>query len=133
MPSTPARSRRVCCSTCDETWWVRSKHAPPQRGGDFGELVELARRDNWPGYFGSPRLASAALGKKAWKTYCAKVAERALHILDGQDPRQFPRYADECRKTIPPAFWQARQEVEDAAERKQLEWLKRKAEDLHKP
>ena len=109
------------------------KHAPPQTVTNSSQMVELARSDNWPGYFGSPRVANAALGKKAWKIYCGNVVERALHILDGQDPRQFPRYADKCRKTMPPAFWQAQQEVEDAAERQQVEWLKRTTKQETKP
>jgi hypothetical protein len=73
----------------------------------MGGLIELAKRKEWPGYFGVPRDASVSCGKKVWKAYSARVVEPASQILDRQDPRQFPRYADEQWKTIPPAAWQA--------------------------
>ena len=102
------------------------KDAPPQVGTTMPGLVQLAKQAEWPGYFGAPSNASAAFGKKVWKAYSAKILERALQILDGKDLRQFPRYADEQRKTIPPASWQATLDAEDAAERKQLDWLKKR-------
>jgi hypothetical protein len=109
------------------------KSAPPQTGQHMGELIELAKREDWPGYFGAPRNASAAFGEKVWKAYSAKIVERALQILDGKDPRQFPRYADEQRKIIPPAGWQATLDAEAAAEKKQLDWLKRTNRPQTKP
>lgn len=58
------------------------------------ELVQNAKTKGWPGYFGAPRLASAALGAQMFLRKSAKANETALAILDGADYRKIPRYAD---------------------------------------
>ena len=60
-------------------------------GGTFAELRSLARADGWPGYFGAPRLASAAAGASEMRR--RGYPELALRILDGLDPRTLPREA----------------------------------------
>ena len=64
------------------------------------DLISIAKAENWPGYFGSPRLASAAVGAKLWKQFSSRFVDVALQILDGLDYRQIKRHGDVTR-TIP--------------------------------
>jgi len=64
-------------------------------GKNFADLVRIAKVDGWPGYFGAPRLASAAMGAQGFALSSQKLNETALQILDGLDSRKIPRYADE--------------------------------------
>lgn len=89
---------------------------------------DAARKPDWPGYLGSPRLATAAFGKQIWDAFSAAASEQTLKILDGADPAAIPRYADILEKNplyqkdwIGPA-----QAHEDALDAKQREWLRRK-------
>jgi hypothetical protein len=66
------------------------KAAPAVTGGDFSRLVELARTDGWPGYFGAPARATAALGTLRTADSAALTAY-ALKVLDGQDASAAPR------------------------------------------
>ena len=103
------------------------KNAPAHTGHNMEELVQIAKRDEWPGYFGSPRLASAAYGAKVWKAVSSKFIEFTLKTLDGFAMEQVPRYGD-VLKTSP-----ANVAIDNAAlardlevENKQLEWLRKK-------
>lgn len=78
------------------------KNAPPVTGQSLSQSVEVAQQPEWPGYLGSPRLASAALGEKIMKALTAAFAKHALEILDGADPGQFSRYGDLLEKV--PAY-----------------------------
>lgn len=64
------------------------------RAEDTAGLVEVAHREGWPGYFGAPRLASAAQGAEIWSRFSGAAVGVAMDILDGLDPREVPRYAD---------------------------------------
>jgi creatinine amidohydrolase/Fe(II)-dependent formamide hydrolase-like protein len=64
--------------------------AKPVTGANWRDLVELAKRPDWPGYFGSPRLATAARGA-AWTGWIKIQVDYALAILDGADERQTQR------------------------------------------
>lgn len=68
--------------------------APPQTGKDWNDLVERALDPDWPGYFGSPRLASASMGAHAMEAEMEAAVKVALQILDGTDDRSFPRFGD---------------------------------------
>lgn len=70
------------------------KQAPAHTGRSVADLVRIARAESWSGYFGSPRLASAAHGVKVWRSYSDAAVALALRILDGYDYTQEPRYAD---------------------------------------
>jgi creatinine amidohydrolase/Fe(II)-dependent formamide hydrolase-like protein len=74
--------------------------APAYTGRNLQDLAEVAKAKNWPGYFGSPRLASDNYGAKLWKSISSRVIESALKILDGFDPMEIPRYGD-IVKTAP--------------------------------
>jgi creatinine amidohydrolase/Fe(II)-dependent formamide hydrolase-like protein len=100
------------------------KTAPIVTGATQQASLEAARRAEWPGYLGSPRLASAEVGARIWTAFAAAAAEHMLKIVDGADPRQFPRYGDVMRKN--PIFqeWITAGEARDAERRaRQQEWL----------
>lgn len=103
------------------------KKAPPHTGRNMEDLILIAKAENWAGYFGSPRLASAAAGATLWKQFSARFIDVALKILDGLDYRQITRLGD-VTKTVPAnvAIDKAALEHDQAIERKQREWLKNK-------
>ncbi len=77
------------------------QQAPPQTGHNWDDLTELARDPGWPGYFGSPRLATAARGARIAGDEAKVTIEFALKILDGLDERGIPRIGDLARKNSP--------------------------------
>ena len=93
--------------------------AKPETGASFQDLAELAKRPDWPGYFGSPRLATAARGTR-WGLYTKIQVDYALAILDGADERQAQRLwmsgGDDLND--------ASRAYEAEVERKQQAWLK---------
>jgi creatinine amidohydrolase/Fe(II)-dependent formamide hydrolase-like protein len=98
--------------------------APPVTGGDFARLVELARADGWPGYFGAPARATPALGAIRMSE-AARLIAFALKVLDGQDPSTTPRL--DAMMLRDPAIGGVieRSRVHDAAtEARQRAWLK---------
>jgi creatinine amidohydrolase/Fe(II)-dependent formamide hydrolase-like protein len=104
------------------------KTAPAVTGQTTQESFAEAKKPGWPGYLGSPRLATAALGEKIWKAFSAAASDQTVKILDGADPSAIPRYADILEKNplyqrdwIGPA--KAR---DDELEAKEREWLQRK-------
>jgi len=103
------------------------KTAPRVTGDTIEESFQTARATDWTGYLGSPRLASAALGERTWRSFAAAAAEHLLKILDGADPTQFERYADILAKNPLYQRW-----IGDATERDrrlgaaQAEWLQKR-------
>jgi creatinine amidohydrolase/Fe(II)-dependent formamide hydrolase-like protein len=87
----------------DETSWVlflrpdlvrqSYRSARPQADTVMEGLVRLAKAPNWPGYFGSPRLANRAHGAAIWQGVSTSAVRAALSILDGTDPRTIPRFS----------------------------------------
>jgi creatinine amidohydrolase len=67
--------------------------APAVTGSSFADLMRLAGAPDWSGYFGSPRLASAALGAQTLALYRDELLSLALRVLDGWDPTAERRYA----------------------------------------
>jgi creatinine amidohydrolase/Fe(II)-dependent formamide hydrolase-like protein len=92
-------------------------------GRNFADLVRIARVDGWPGYFGAPRLASAAMGAQAFALSSQKLNQVALQILDGLDYRKIPRYTDEM-DPLDVAGEGAELAYEQVQEKKELDWLK---------
>jgi creatinine amidohydrolase len=110
--------------------FLRPEFVPPDyreaeslTGRSFADLVRLAKVNDWPGYFGAPRLASAALGAKAFALSSQKVNEVALQILDGLDYTKISRYADEM-DPLNVAGEAAQLEHEQLQEKRQSDWLK---------
>lgn len=97
--------------------------APSWTGHSFEDLYNNARKPNWPGYFGAPRYASAALGARDFLDQTRVLNQTALQILDGLDWRKIPRFADD----VNPRDAQGQAEAalnERKIEKKQLDWMR---------
>ncbi len=103
------------------------RSAPSYTGNTIEEIVQLAQAEDWPGYFGAPRLATADIGAQTWKAISSRWIEVALKILDGQDYREMQRWGD-LAETLPAwaAIDKAALEYEERREAKQREWLKKR-------
>jgi creatinine amidohydrolase/Fe(II)-dependent formamide hydrolase-like protein len=92
---------------------------------DQKQRIEIARATDWPGYWGSPRLATAAAAAARWKDNSSRLTELAHKILDGFDYSQMKRRGDEVVVGEPAGeitFTQHNQQIES----RQQEWLKKK-------
>jgi creatinine amidohydrolase/Fe(II)-dependent formamide hydrolase-like protein len=101
------------------------KNARPLPYRDQKQRIAIARATDWPGYWGSPRLATAAAAAARWKGNSSRLTELAHKILDGFDYSQMKRLGDEVvvsEATGEITFAQHNQEID----RKQQEWLKKK-------
>ena len=102
--------------------------APVVTGASLAEAFERTKAADWPGYLGSPRLASAALGETIWKSFAAAAVKHALLILDGADPAQFVRYADLLEKNeLYQGWFRAAGARDEALGAKQRAWLEKHA------
>ena len=99
------------------------REAESLTGKNFADLVRIAKVNGWPGYFGAPRLASAAMGAQAFALSSQKLNEVALQILDGLEYRKIPRYADEM-DPLDVAGDGAELKYEPVLEKRESEWLK---------
>jgi creatinine amidohydrolase/Fe(II)-dependent formamide hydrolase-like protein len=89
-------------------------------------LVEVARKPDWPGYFGAPRFASAELGRAEHEAAASAWIALATRILNGEDERKMQRYAD-MMLGIPmiQAMGTGSAQYEATVARKQSEWIAR--------
>jgi creatinine amidohydrolase len=102
------------------------RQAPAQAGSDFAALRTIAARSGWPGYFGSPRLATASRGAARWNALSAKAVEVAVQILNGADPQAMPHYVEATQRDASSREVDARQlRHEDEAQLRQETWLKK--------
>lgn len=67
--------------------------APSVTAKDFEHMHKLAADENWAGYFGAPRHASVALGRRDVEERSRQHIAMALRILNGLDERNVPRYS----------------------------------------
>ncbi len=103
------------------------KKAPVHTGQTLEESFQAAKAPGWPGYVGSPRLGTAALGEQIWSALSASFISHALQVLDGADPRQFQRYGDLLVRVRPYAKMDSEVAAyETRVEEKQAAWLKAK-------
>lgn len=93
--------------------------ATPLPGASFKDIVEQAKRPDWPGYFGSPRLATAARGAHSLGEIKFQT-DYALAILDGADERQAKRTGTGAIDDVQRAALAYEAELE----RRQQAWLK---------
>jgi creatinine amidohydrolase/Fe(II)-dependent formamide hydrolase-like protein len=99
------------------------RNATALTGSAFSDLVRMARQDGWPGYFGSPRLGSAALGGAIYRAESAAAQRLALRVLDGWDPSAEKRYADVMGADADVAGVNSGSDADAARrERRQAEW-----------
>lgn len=100
--------------------------APAQTGQNWDDLVRLARAPGWPGYFGSPRLASAARGAQALEGEAKTAIDYALKFLDGMDERQILRLGNLAKMSpINVGIDQDAIEREQEIQKKQQAWLQK--------
>ena len=104
------------------------KQAPASTGRTLQESFDAARKTDWPGYLGSPRLSNARLGETIWKAFAAAAVEHALAILNGVDPAQYQRYGELLEKNpIYQKEWIGPTAAHDnALEAKEQAWLSAK-------
>ena len=88
------------------------------------DLLEVSSQPDWPGYFGSPRLARAELGERALKEYSARTNALVMEILDGRDYRTMPRGGTAAEIKDDPGAQNALKH-ERAMEQQQTDWLRR--------
>ncbi len=75
---------------------VRSeyKYAQAVTVTEWDEYETLPNVEDWPGYFGSPRLARADIGADRMEVNARNLSDLALRIIGGLDHRSLPRAAD---------------------------------------
>src|ERR1035437_10011726 len=66
------------------------REAKSLTGRNFADLVRIAKADGWPGYFGAPRLASAAMGAQAFALSSEKVNEVACRFWTASTTARYP-------------------------------------------
>jgi len=99
-------------------------NAPSVTGKDLADLRRIAAGEKWTGYFGAPRYASAALGRRLLEELNRERTALALRILDGLDDRQIPRYTALITKLPAGAAVADANAKRDAAiEDQQRQWL----------
>jgi creatinine amidohydrolase/Fe(II)-dependent formamide hydrolase-like protein len=92
-------------------------------GATFSDLRALASRDDWPGYFGAPQIATASQGAKQFEAGMAITSKYALEILDGYDYRTLPRYGDKIPDALLPGGDPAVFKQESAQAERQQRWV----------
>jgi creatinine amidohydrolase/Fe(II)-dependent formamide hydrolase-like protein len=70
------------------------KRAKPIPGYKIEELAAQASKLDWPGYFGSPRFASAKRYASGYGNAAREAVKAALSILDGADIKTLQRFGD---------------------------------------
>jgi creatinine amidohydrolase len=92
------------------------KDAPPKTVRNFSDVSNVAHMESWPGYFGSPRLATASLGAQVFENLSRLSKDLVLRILDGFDSRsirQHPYGSGEVTRK------------DKRIEKQQADWLKK--------
>jgi hypothetical protein len=46
--------------------------------------MQIAKRPDWPGYFGSERLANSEFGKEAWNKNVTEYCNIVMNIIDNK-------------------------------------------------
>ncbi len=70
------------------------KNAPAVTANGWEDYETLPNEEDWPGYFGSPRLARADIGADRMEAWARNAADLALRIIGGLDHRKLSRRAD---------------------------------------
>ena len=100
------------------------KEAPAVSGSTLLESFALPENPAWRGYWGSPRLGSAELGRKIWDGFSAAASLHMLKIVEGADPRQYVRYADLLEKNpLYKTWFESSEQRDEALGARQQKWL----------
>jgi creatinine amidohydrolase/Fe(II)-dependent formamide hydrolase-like protein len=122
-------------SGMDETSWLMHlkpglvrpgyRTAKPLADGSMDGLVKIAEAPDWPGYFGSPKLATPSHGAAIWRALRSEATKVTLAILDGADPKTFQRFTavmDDSPVDVQLDAASRKAEAERAA--RQQQWLR---------
>ena len=96
--------------------------ARPMTADSAEDLTRIAESTGWPGYFGSPRLATQAADAQVVEYRTKQVVELALRILDGFDWRVLPTCADITNASFRAVDDNNRARAEEE-KRRQEEWI----------
>jgi creatinine amidohydrolase/Fe(II)-dependent formamide hydrolase-like protein len=121
----------------DETSWMLYlrpdlvqpgyRDAEPLGHSEIENLIRTAQRPDWPGYLGSPRLATPEHGAQIWARASEVAVDLAMRILDGLDERDIPRFSDQALNNPGEArLDQAILEHEAKVLQRQQDWLKQR-------
>jgi creatinine amidohydrolase len=104
--------------------------APSVTGSSYAESVAAAKQQDWPGYIGAPRVASAELGRGIWTSFSAAALKTTLEILDGVDPATYQRYLPFMERNPAYQEWIASATERDRAlGARQQAWNTRRTQD----
>lgn len=103
------------------------KSAKPVFAAGPNELANVGKKEGWPGYWGSPRNASVAFGKKVWTALTEGITQQVQSVLDNTYDFTKPTFYQMMKGDL------AQKAVNDDAiqhdkekEAKQKEWLRSK-------
>lgn len=104
--------------------------ARDQSDSTMDGLIARARDGKWPGYFGAPRLATAAHGQRIWMAMRDSSAVAALRVLAGSEPALSDRVATLMESSAPDVRLDAAsRRAERVRAQRQEAWLVQR--DLH--
>lgn len=98
--------------------------APAVVGHEPADLVSLAQKADWPGYFGTPSMATTEAGRRKMDGLATAATDVALKMLDGTLSPTAARVVDQ--EAAEPTFkrvWDASLEHDRLLERKEADWL----------
>ena len=64
-------------------------------GHGFEDLIALATQPDWPGYFGTPAIGTAAAGARVMNAIAQATIDAALKTLDGASDTTFTRMSSQ--------------------------------------
>jgi len=97
--------------------------SPPVTGRNMAELVALAKTKEWPGYFGTPSIATAAAGSRAMIAIAQAAVDVAVEILNGTADSEMSRVADLAADPAFKPLVDQSLEHDRSAEQRQAAWL----------
>lgn len=102
--------------------------ANPFPGDNMRTFIEIAKDKDWPGYFGSVRLASGELGKVAWRKNVKDFSEFAIAIIENKIKADtVQRFGDYLKDSPEDKTLDSLSLLEENRRREiQIDWLKRK-------
>jgi len=103
---------------------ARVHEAPAVVGHEPADLVALAQKPDWPGYFGTPAIANVEAGRRKMDGLAAAAVDAALKALDGLLPATPARVVDQ--DAADPVFervTQASLEHDRQVEKTEGDWL----------
>lgn len=101
------------------------RNAPAVTGRNIDDLIKLADTKGWPGYFGTPSIASAAAGSRGMNAIAQAAVGVALDILNGASDSGMSRVADLANDPSFKPIVDKALEHDRAIEKRQADWLAR--------